>query len=193
MNKMERNIIRHSANARPREYWANVINAKWQEQVPTIIQTGKRLEEANAELPSKEWKTLLKEDLNISKGTASKLIAISQSDTASEVSYMKLLPANWGTLYLLTFLDADTFAAAVADGRINPKMQQKDAKALRGDDETSPKRKKKDEPLDLMGVCAKFAREVTYATDGLPKEQRAEFFASIRGIVEALEKEDSDD
>ena len=190
-SKRQRDVVKHAKNARPREYWAEVINAKWQEQVTTIIETGLRLEEANAELSTKEWKKLLEDDLNITKGTASKLITICRCENVREVSYRKLLPPLWPTLYLLTFLNDDTFAAAVLDGRIHPKMQQKDALALRPPKPRKPKtpKPKPQRAIGPIDRCAMTVRTTVFgAVDELDADQWDALIAELRGELDDIER-----
>jgi hypothetical protein len=42
------------------------------------------------------------------------------------------MPSSWGTLYALTQLSDEQFAAGIADGTINPDMRRKDVARLQG-------------------------------------------------------------
>jgi len=51
---------------------------------------------------------------------------IALDDRLSKATHVSLLPPHWGTLYELTKLPDDVFAAKLADGSIYPEMQRKD-------------------------------------------------------------------
>lgn len=124
--------VEHISNGRAREYWAKTINEKWQEQVPTILETGRRLEEAQCELSAADFKLLCNNDLNMNKTTAEKLIAVATNDNINALvdAAPHQLPAAWTILHQLTHVDDKTFADAARDGRIHPKMKTADAIAL---------------------------------------------------------------
>jgi hypothetical protein len=184
--RVKHEVVRHMPNARDRPYWAQAFNAKWQDQVETIVEAGKILEVAKAELSAKEWKALLKEDLNIHRATAFKLIAIAESDTVSDVAHAQQLPVSWYTLYQLTLLDDATFAAAIADGRINPKMQRKDALALR-DQKPKPKPNPKPHAIPPTDRCAMDIRSRVLTTlDELDESEWDALIAALRDELDDL-------
>ena len=76
--------------------------------------------------------TMVTEDLNCSRSTAFKLVAIASNKTISNVSHAKHLPPSSETLYDLTVIANKGFdlEAAIESGAIHPKMERKDVKAL---------------------------------------------------------------
>ena len=181
-----------------REKWAKRIGAAWQKQVPSIFEVGALLEAAQVEFRETkrygEWSAMVKSELPFTRETAFKLMTIAACDHLRDVAPGQQLPAHWTMLYDLTKLTPEQFEAGIKSGAINPKMQRKDVKALRGGEEKKHIKKKPDDaPLDLLEACAEFSIQITATSDRLPKEQRAQFFASVRAAVEALEKEQADD
>lgn len=120
-------------NQLPREKWAKRIGAAWQKQVPSIFEVGALLEAAKAELKHGEWLAMIKGELPFDPSTAQRLIKITINEKLRDAAHAQHLPAHWPTLYELTKLTAEQFATGIETGAINPKMQRKDVKALRGD------------------------------------------------------------
>jgi hypothetical protein len=120
-------------NVMPRGKWAARIAEAWQKQLPSIFEVASLLESAKAELRHGDWAKLIKADLPFSQSTANKLMKIAACDHLRNSDHGPNLPACWRTLYELTALTAEQFKHGIKTGAINPKMQRKDVRALRGD------------------------------------------------------------
>ena len=176
-------------NTASRKKWVDRISSAWREQVPSIFETGNLLEAAKAELAHGEWLVLAKEELPFSHQTANKLMAIADSDVLRNYAHGRNLPAAWTTLYELTKLTEEQFDAGIKSGAINPKMERKDVKVLRG---IEPKeRKKKDERGDLKTVGDWWGwvqPQLTDAAWALSRDDRSSFFSMARQHLNSLER-----
>jgi len=109
------------------EFWANQILAEWRRSVEAIIETGRLIERALAELEYGQ-KAELWERLPFSQQTGSCLCRIAKD--ARIYHYSSKLPPAWRTIYELTKLDDETWGLALENGTINPNMGQHDAAKL---------------------------------------------------------------
>jgi hypothetical protein len=75
---------------------------------------------------------MVQDELPFGPRTAQRLMAIAGDERLTKAPHASLLPQSWMTLYELTRLTDEQFAAAVADGAINPEMRRTEAEALRG-------------------------------------------------------------
>lgn len=176
------------ANTVPIEKWVIRISDAWREQVPSIFETGNLLEAAKAELRHGEWLLLVKEKLPFDKGTAQRLIAISNNDNLRNAAHGPHLPASWRTLYELTKLTDEQFDQGVKSGVINPKMERKDVNALRGIEPKPKAEKKKERELktaDDWGGAVVI--QITAGVASLAPEDLPEFFARLRDAIDRLE------
>jgi ribosomal silencing factor RsfS len=112
--------------------WAKRITEAWQKQVPSIFEVASLLESAEAELRKRDWTAMVRNDLPFGQSTASKLVKIARCDHLRNSDHGPNLPACWRTLYELATLTAEQFEHGIKTGAINPKLQRKDVKALRG-------------------------------------------------------------
>jgi hypothetical protein len=111
------------------KYYAALINNAWRRGAADFIQTGRYLLEAKEELDRDQFEALVKLQLDFDASVARKLMCIA-GDRAL-CAHVHKLPPSWSVIYELSKLEDDTLEAAVADGRVNPKMQRRDAVALR--------------------------------------------------------------
>jgi hypothetical protein len=109
---------------------AKRINESWQKGVEAIINTGRMLIEAKAELPHGEFTTMVQLKLNFDPDTAQRLMKIAGDEVLSNTAHARYLPSSWMTLYELTKLPSDTLKTALAEGTVNPKTQRKDVAAM---------------------------------------------------------------
>ena len=115
------------ANARTPAQWAEYVAAPFRKSVESMIETGRRLVEAQQSLGYGEHAAFY-DALPFSEATAKKLQLIANDPRIR--SHVNDLPPSYGTTYELTKVDDDTFALAVSDGRINPDMTREQAIAL---------------------------------------------------------------
>jgi len=121
------------ANVMSRGKWAKRITEAWQKQLPSIFEVASLLESAKTELRHGDWAKMIKSDLPFSQSTANKLMKIGACEHLRNSERVPNLPAHWGTLFELTLLTTEQFEHGITTATINPKMQRKDVRALRGD------------------------------------------------------------
>ena len=113
------------------EGWRDRICAAWQASTAAIIETGRLLITAKAQLAHGDFLAMVENDLPFRPRSAQMLMAVAQDARLTNTKHVSLLPPSWGTLYELTKLPDDVFDAKLADGTINPEMQRKDVTVLR--------------------------------------------------------------
>lgn len=181
--------IERLPNTVPRQKWVDLIGTAWREQVPAIFETGNLLEAAKEELKHGEWLVMVRDELPFNQSTARKLIAIADNDNLRNRSHENALPAKWTVLYELTKLTDEQFKTGIKSGVINPKMERKDANALRG---IEPKAKKKeDEPRrawSIDRVHMWLRNTALEAFDDLDPNDWPELIATLREEIVELEK-----
>ena len=116
------------SNAEARVAWVGRINAAWRQSVAAIIETGKLLAAAKRALPPGDFGAMIKSDLLVGPRTVRMLMAVAADQRLR--NHGSGLPSSWRTLYELTRLDDDAFAAAANTGTINAEMQRKDVAAF---------------------------------------------------------------
>lgn len=104
--------------------YAERINAAWRQSVEGVIEVGRLLAQAKADLAAKSYAGMIEADLPFTARTAQRLIAIAQDERLT--THVSHLPNHWGTLYELTRLDDDTFKARLNDGTICADMERRD-------------------------------------------------------------------
>ena len=112
-------------------HFVKEITKAYQKSCESIIETGKLLIQARDQLPPGKFEKMITSDLPFKRNTAYRLIAIAEHPVTSNVAHVPHLPAQWSTLYELTKLDDDTLLAKIEDGTVTPKLERKDAIALR--------------------------------------------------------------
>lgn len=113
-----------------RERWASRISERWQASVEAIIDVGRMLIQAKAELAHGEFGAMCEGELPFSARTAQRLMSISHDRRLTNATHASVLPPSWYTLYELTKLDDDTLTCAIDSGAIHTEMQRKDATLL---------------------------------------------------------------
>lgn len=119
-------------NVRSRQEWAEIINADWRKSIESIIQTGRDLAAAKAELPHGEFGRMVADDLPFSARTAEKLIAVSSHPAIANPTPASHLPPSWAVLSELTALSAEDFTDAQAKGIIGDSISKRAARAVTG-------------------------------------------------------------
>jgi hypothetical protein len=117
------------------ERWAARIRETQAASVDGIIEVGRQLLQAKADCDHGEWgeltgRTTGKSLLPFGWKTAQRLMRIAENRALSNGTHGTHLPASWRTLAVLAALDPDDIEAAIADGKIHPDMERKDAEAL---------------------------------------------------------------
>lgn len=114
-----------------RAIYVSAITKAWQEIATEIIEIGKCLIRAKAELPHGDFETMVEKELPFGPRTAQRLMAIASSKLLSNPTHASLLPASWMTLYELTRLPEAVLVNALIDGTITPSTERKDVAKLR--------------------------------------------------------------
>jgi len=122
----------YQSNVRPWKVFADLINTSWRKGAQSIIETSQYILDAKAELDRDVFDSLLKLRLDCGDSVARKLLCIAKNPVIC--AHVHKLPPSWSTIYELTKLKDDALKAALADGKIYPGMERKDAVALRHPD-----------------------------------------------------------
>lgn len=120
------------------EQWAERISTQVGKSVESIVEVGRLLVKAKADLAHGEWGRLFSDELiPFSHRTANRLMAIAQNPILSNSTHVSNLPPSWGSLYELTKVEPAKLKNALKDGVVTPDMKRSDVVAL------LPARKKK--------------------------------------------------
>src|ERR1700730_16922526 len=127
--------------------FAQRINACWRRSREDLVEAGRLLCAAKEALDHGEFQAMIESSLDFKQRMAEMLMSIYRDPRLSNPQHVALLPNTVGTLYELTRLKDDAFAARIADGTIRPDMERKEAETLvRGN---GPSRSmKRTEPAD---------------------------------------------
>ena len=121
-----------NANVRTMEQHARAISATWLKAVRSIVETGKRLREAQEELDHGEWGRMFNaKKVPFSIRTAQHLMEIAEHPVLENAQHVAHLPPHWGTLSELAALSESEALACITSGKIHPEMTRAEAKALR--------------------------------------------------------------
>jgi hypothetical protein len=133
-----------------REELVGAWRAAAQKTVEGILEQGRILIRAKKALKHGQFEDAIVKDFQISTQTAQKLMRIAKDARFTEAVHMRLLPAAWSTLDVLTSLTDGEFNAALENGDIHPGMTKGDAQQIapaKTDKPTGkPKTKRKREP-----------------------------------------------
>jgi hypothetical protein len=177
-------------NARTAEQWAEIIQAKWQDSVTGIMETGLALDNAREELGATVFWKMVRDDLKFAHSTATKLQRIGTSAALMECSHGNILPAHWPTLYALACLTDEQFQRGLDTGVIHAGMERKDVAQLKPPKEPhAPKPEPSLEGRELIERRTLETRKqiVTVLRELNPAEQ-LEFIALLRFQLDDLEK-----
>jgi len=145
------NIITTTDNHDPHhwQYWASQISATWQKATETIIETGRLLIEAKAELDHGEFQKM---NLPFGPRMAEMLMKVARHPVLSNPNHGSHLPASGRTLAELATLPPETVLARIEDGTINAGMQRKDVARLKPGLHPDPaaKHKARMAPIDRL-------------------------------------------
>src|SRR5262245_11523424 len=111
-----------------RRHWAKRLNAIWREAAGNMLRAsfalGEELIKAKEGLPHGEFIKMVSEDLEFSRSTGARIMAVARDKRLRNVAHVRHLPPSWGTLYLLSRLDDRTFNSLIEDGTIRPDLQR---------------------------------------------------------------------
>jgi N6-adenosine-specific RNA methylase IME4 len=109
-----------------RRDWAERIAAAWRQSLQGIIETGRLLIEAKATLDHGDWLPLIERDLPFGPRYAQMLMKVAADSRITNTNHGSLLPPSPRTLYELTKLSNDQFAAKIASGAIHPELERRE-------------------------------------------------------------------
>ena len=99
--------------------------------VESIIEVGRLLIRAKAELPHGEFGRLFNDHLvPFGQDSAERLMAIAKHPLLSNSAHGRNLPPSWRTLYELTKADQGKLKIALKDGVITPDLTRREMQAL---------------------------------------------------------------
>jgi hypothetical protein len=114
------------------EAWALRINSAWRRSLESVIETGRLLIDAKANLVKRgQWEQMIGTLLDFSPDTAQRLMAIARDERLTNPAHVRFLPRSYSTLHLLTKVPDEQFARGLAEKIINPDMERKDVDQLR--------------------------------------------------------------
>lgn len=113
------------------EAWALRINAAWRRSLESIIETGRLLMDAKAQLKHGHWQNLIDSQLDFSADTAQRLMAIARDQRLTNPAHGRFLPRSYRTLHELTKLSDEEFDRGVQEQIIRPDMERKEVEILR--------------------------------------------------------------
>jgi hypothetical protein len=111
-----------------RAVYVKVITAAWQKIATEIIEVGRCLVQAKAELHG-EFTTMLSE-LPFGPRTAQRLMAIARNPTLANPTHASLLPTSWMTLYELARLPEPVLVLSAARAAFDGIEQERRKRAL---------------------------------------------------------------
>ena len=112
--------------------WAEDIRDAYCRGIGALIECGRLICSAKAELPHGDFQRMVERELPFGARTAQKLMTIASDHRLTNTTHASHLPASWSTLYELTKLDDAVFARSIANRLIHPEMKRRDAITLQG-------------------------------------------------------------
>jgi hypothetical protein len=113
-----------------RRGWAKRIRATWAKTIAAIIETGKQLNAAKADLPHGEFHYLVCNETPFHWSTADRLMAIARHPVLANFAHAQSLPSAWTTLYELSRLRPKRLLALIKDSTVSARMERQDAEKL---------------------------------------------------------------
>lgn len=122
------------------EAWALRINSAWRRSLESVIETGRLLIDAKANLVERgQWQRMVGDLLDFSPDTAQRLMAIARDQRLTDAAHVRFLPRSYSTLHELTKLSDEEFQRGLAEKIICPDMERKDVEILRPTQHRSPR------------------------------------------------------
>jgi N6-adenosine-specific RNA methylase IME4 len=104
--------------------YAARIAACWRQSLEGILEAGRLLNMAKAQLRHGRWTNLVERELPFGTRTARMLMAIASNPQLTDRNRGSLLPPHWRTLYELTKIEDAQFEAWIHDGTIHADMER---------------------------------------------------------------------
>lgn len=106
--------------------WANSITAKYAREVESVIDTGRELIAAKADLPHGEFQKMVRSELPFKERAAQMYMAVATNTRLLDPDIRPRLPNTLTTLYTLSKIDPDVFDAMLTANEINPERSNQD-------------------------------------------------------------------
>jgi hypothetical protein len=135
----------HKGASRSSSEWAQQIGTAWRNVVAKTIEgfveTGRMLIAAKRALKHGEFQPMIENDLPFSFDVAESLMAIARNTILSNSAHARTLPPHWTTLAELDRIPRPALRRFLADGRITPHTERREAERLReeAESEAAPK------------------------------------------------------
>ena len=113
------------------QYHARRINESLQQTAESIIETGRRLAQARAEIPHGQWQAFVKTHLSISVNVTGRLMKIAEvmGPRIAKSAHGQIMPTTWRTLEELARLDNADFE--LIRPNIKPDMARSEVQLMR--------------------------------------------------------------
>ena len=164
--------------------WADRIRTQLGKSVESILEVGRLLIKAKADLPHGEWGRMFEDGLvPFSQQTANKLMTIAEHPLLSNHAHGRDLPPSWTTLYELTKVPERALKNALKDGAITADMPRKDVAALMPKSKPGSKSRQvePDSSTDVVEDVkdVKDNNNVIDSVVATPKEHRDAYFVRV--------------
>jgi len=107
------------------------ITAAWRSSVEGVIEAGRLLIAAKAELRHGQFEKMVQETCPFGARTARALMQIGNHSILSNRQHVAVLPNTWGTLAELARFEPKELKHAIANHWVKPDMKREDVKVLR--------------------------------------------------------------
>ncbi len=170
------------------EQWANRISTELGKTVEAILDVGRLLVQAKADLDHGEWGRMFEERLlPFTQNTAHRLMLIAKHPVLSNCAHGHNLPPSWRTLYDLARIPEPTLKRAITDGLVTPEMERKHIKAL------LPPKRKQEKPKQPSSIARSPCSELYFQMmrvlsdfDTLSCEEQQEFIILFEQTLDHL-------
>ena len=110
--------------------YGHKITKAWKASVEAIIEVGRLLVEAKAEVPHGDFERMVKQKCPFSVRTARKLMQVSNHPALSKSAHCAVLPASVDSLAVLASFEPDELNHAIGNRWVAPEMTRDDVKRL---------------------------------------------------------------
>lgn len=111
--------------------YGHKITKAWQSSVEAILEVGRLLIEAKAELAHGEFEQMVRQSCPFGKRTAERLMKIANHPVLGKATHGSDLPASWRTLDELARFEPTELSHALGNHWVKPEMTRDDVKLLR--------------------------------------------------------------
>ena len=168
------------------EYWVCRINEHVKAGVQALVQAGRDLRAAKAQLEHGQFQSMFEPGkLRISQRTAEMFMQIAGHPVLSDPNNYSVLPPTLNALTTLSRLSEAKLQQALSEGHVNPQMTISDARALiAGSTEA-----KAEAPRPESALCDKRLKDIgRFLAEAKlwPVEQRRRFVDELRQLLDGM-------